>query len=124
MTGPAAEESPGPCRCHRSFAYISDMHPGHCCFWPEGQDCHQAEVAAWEAERDRRDRSVTADSMTDDLREIETGTDQYAWVVSATELTDQQAWLRSVPTAKPGLLRLPRQRGSSMSSHGELGRAP
>ena len=28
------------------------------------------------------------------MREIETGTDQYAWVISRTELTDQQAWLR------------------------------
>ena len=27
------------------------------------------------------------------MREIETGSDQYAWVVSSTELTDQQAWL-------------------------------
>ena len=28
------------------------------------------------------------------MREIETGSDDCAWVVSATELTDQQAWLR------------------------------
>ena len=27
------------------------------------------------------------------MREIETGSDQYAWAVSAAELTDQQAWL-------------------------------
>jgi hypothetical protein len=27
------------------------------------------------------------------MREIETGGDNYAWVVSRTELTDQQAWL-------------------------------
>ena len=27
------------------------------------------------------------------MREIDTGSDEYAWVVSRTELTDQQAWL-------------------------------
>ena len=56
MTKIPAEGTPGPCQCHSSFAYVTGFHPGHCCFWPETQDCHQAEVAAWEAERDRRNR--------------------------------------------------------------------
>jgi len=43
-----------PCKCHQSFAYVSPMHGGHCCFWPPANTCHPEEVAAWEAERDRR----------------------------------------------------------------------
>ena len=44
--------TPEPCKCHRNFAYVAPTHPGHCCFLPAGQDCHQQEVAAWEAKRD------------------------------------------------------------------------
>lgn len=47
-------KQPEPCQCHSSFAYIAPMHDGHCCFQPATQTCHPAEVAAWEAERDRR----------------------------------------------------------------------
>lgn len=43
-----------PCKCHQNFAYIAPIHSGHCCFLPESQTCHPEEVAAWEAERDRR----------------------------------------------------------------------
>ena len=43
-----------PCQCHTSFAYISPMHGGHCCFQPATQTCHPEAVARWEAERDRR----------------------------------------------------------------------
>ena len=50
MTAP----EPDPCQCHDSWAYISPTHRGHCCFVPATQTCHQAEVAAWEAERDCR----------------------------------------------------------------------
>ena len=54
MTEAAPEKTADPCRCLKSFAYVTGFHPGHCCFWPTTQDCHPAEVAAWEAERDRR----------------------------------------------------------------------
>jgi hypothetical protein len=60
MTGPArtntttAAEVGEPCRCHKNFAAIAPMHPGHCCFQPATQTCHEAEVAAWEAENARR----------------------------------------------------------------------
>lgn len=43
-----------PCRCHRSFAYVTGIHEGHCCFFPASQTCHPDEVAEWERERDRR----------------------------------------------------------------------
>jgi hypothetical protein len=45
---------PHACQCMTSFAYITPVHPGHCCFVPASQVCHQAEVAEWEHERDRR----------------------------------------------------------------------
>lgn len=44
--------APEPCKCHQNFAYVAPTHSGHCCFLPAGQDCHQQEVAAWEAKRD------------------------------------------------------------------------
>lgn len=49
----AVDVAPGPCRCHDSLAAISPIHPGHCCFLPASQDCHRAEVEAWERWRDR-----------------------------------------------------------------------
>jgi hypothetical protein len=45
---------PDPCRCVHSYAAVSPMHDGHCCFFPATQICHDEEVAAWSAERDRR----------------------------------------------------------------------
>lgn len=45
---------PHPCRCLRSFAAVTPTHPGHCCFLPAGQACHQGEVAEWEHQRDIR----------------------------------------------------------------------
>lgn len=42
-----------PCRCHQSWAYISPIHEGHCCFHVTAT-CHPQEVAVWEQERDRR----------------------------------------------------------------------
>jgi hypothetical protein len=42
-----------PCRCHRSHAYISPIHDGHCCCIPETQTCHPVEMAAWIAEHQR-----------------------------------------------------------------------
>ena len=53
--------SADPCQCHQSFAYITNRHGGHCCFFPETQTCHPDEVAAWERERQRqRDERSTA----------------------------------------------------------------
>jgi hypothetical protein len=42
-----------PCQCHRNHAYVAPTHDGHCCFQPATQNCHQAEVAAWEREHQR-----------------------------------------------------------------------
>ena len=47
-------EAAEPCQCHTSWAYITNLHDGHCCFFPAVQDCHQAEVAEWERQRDLR----------------------------------------------------------------------
>ena len=44
----------GPCQCMTSWAYISPMHDGHCCFQPATQTCHPDEVAEWERQRDRK----------------------------------------------------------------------
>lgn len=43
-----------PCQCHDSFAMVTPAHPGHCCFVPETQTCHLAEVAEWERQNARR----------------------------------------------------------------------
>lgn len=48
------ESTAGPCPCHKSFAAISPAHPGHCCFFPDGQTSHPQEVAEWERQRDLR----------------------------------------------------------------------
>lgn len=45
---------PEPCECHRSFAYVTRFHTGHCCFFPESQACHPDEVAEWVRQRDAR----------------------------------------------------------------------
>lgn len=45
---------PEPCQCLTSFAVVSPIHPGHCCFLPASQTCHREEVAEWERQRDRR----------------------------------------------------------------------
>lgn len=45
---------PEPCQCMTSFAAVTNTHPGHCCFVPASQECHPAEVAEWERQRDRR----------------------------------------------------------------------
>jgi hypothetical protein len=50
----AALDSEQPCKCHQSFAYIAPRHGGHCCYFPESQTCHPAEVAEWERQRDAR----------------------------------------------------------------------
>jgi|GEM_PF-5212446 len=42
-----------PCKCHRSHAYITPTHSGHCCFYPASQNCHPEEAAAWVAEHER-----------------------------------------------------------------------
>ena len=52
MTDTGTPAGPGPCQCHDSLACISPIHPGHCCFLPETQDCHRDEVEAWERKRD------------------------------------------------------------------------
>lgn len=36
-----------PCKCHQAFARVIPFHTGHCCFFPESQNCHQDEVAEW-----------------------------------------------------------------------------
>ena len=36
-----------PCKCHQTFASVIPFHTGHCCFFPESQNCHQDEVAEW-----------------------------------------------------------------------------
>jgi hypothetical protein len=48
-----AEDTPEPCQCMTSFAAISPIHSGHCCFLPATQTCHPEEVAEWERGRDR-----------------------------------------------------------------------
>lgn len=50
----AARSQPEPCQCMTSFAAVSPIHPGHCCFVPATQTCHPEEVAEWERGRDRR----------------------------------------------------------------------
>jgi hypothetical protein len=45
---------PDPCQCLKSFAAVSPIHPGHCCFLPATQTCHPVEVAEWERQRDAR----------------------------------------------------------------------
>lgn len=45
-----------PCKCHKSFASVIPMHTGHCCFYPETQTCHEAEVAAWVQENETRSK--------------------------------------------------------------------
>lgn len=45
---------PEPCQCMTSWAYITNRHDGHCCFFPATQTCHPEEVAEWERGRDRR----------------------------------------------------------------------
>jgi hypothetical protein len=50
-----AAESARPCQCHQSFAYISPIHSGHCCFIPETQTCHPDEVAEWERRASEND---------------------------------------------------------------------
>ena len=51
----------------------------------------------WRAQPDMAAIAATVTEMSAGgrvfMREIETGGDNYAWVVSSTELTDQQAWL-------------------------------
>jgi hypothetical protein len=63
-TTPEERLNPKPCQCHESFAYISPTHRGHCCFVPESQTCHPAEVAEWERGRDRRRPSCRAGDET------------------------------------------------------------
>ena len=50
--GAQAKAGSDPCQCMTSFAAVSPIHPGHCCFLPASQACHAAEVAEWERQRD------------------------------------------------------------------------
>lgn len=43
-----------PCQCHNSHAAVIPFHSGHCCFYPETQDCHPDAVVEWVAEHERR----------------------------------------------------------------------
>jgi hypothetical protein len=56
---------PDPCRCLKSHAFITPIHDGHCCFIPADSTCHQEEVAAWEAERDRMSTPLDIPSQVD-----------------------------------------------------------
>lgn len=53
------ETQPEPCQCMTSWAYITNSHRGHCCFFPASQACHAAEVAEWERQRDLRRGRIT-----------------------------------------------------------------
>lgn len=48
-----------PCQCHKSFATVTALHGGHCCFFPISQTCHAEEVAEWE----RKKRGGTANEI-------------------------------------------------------------
>lgn len=47
-----AQAEDEPCQCMWSWAYITNSHSGHCCFFPATQTCHPEEVAEWERKRD------------------------------------------------------------------------
>ena len=59
QAGEIADSAERPCQCHDSFAAVSPTHPGHCCFVPDTQTCHAAEVAAWERRNALRHPAVT-----------------------------------------------------------------
>jgi len=50
----------------------------------------------WKAQPDMAAIAAAVTKMSADgqvfMREIDTGSDQYAWAVSGAELTDRQAW--------------------------------